>query len=897
MFHLVKKKKSNSIGGSGSRSRHVLLATTAIMFGLSIQTHAFAQSGDEEEFDIPPSEMTDALQTYSDQADVEIIYAERDVADKVTNGVDGSYSKEAALDEIIEGTDLVYEINDDGVVVIRAAYVETEEASIGKFSSREYRVAQISQNGVATDATVSDGDGEEEKRDVVIVTGTHIRGVENASSPIFVFDREAIDRAGFATTQQLLSTFPQNLDFSANTAGVGAGPAAGLTGGGAAGVNIRGLGADSTLTLVNGRRLAGGGGAGSFVDISLIPLTAIERVEVLTDGASAVYGSDAVGGVVNFILRNDYDGAETRLRLGGATHGSAQEYQASQVLGRTWKSGNILASYEYYRRNNLSSQSRSFTEDALDPSDLLPRVERHSAYLTGRQEFTDIFEIFGDASYSKNDALNNSLFAGSQLASARTETQQFGGSVGAGVGFLGGWHAEVVGAYNRSEIFQEQRGTFDAETDSSFGLWTVDARVDGTLIQSPGGDVKLAIGGQYRGEELNFQDTRLSDLVFDRDVYALFGELFIPIVGVTNGRPGVRALDLTVSGRFEDYSDFGSTTNPKLGIRWAPIEDLNLRGTFGTSFRAPLLRELGGNVEIVPFPSFFFVPNPASPTPPPNVLRLGGANPNLGPEQARTWTVGFDYKPQFATGLVAKFTYFDVDFDERIGAVAGGADLFTIFLNTSELGDALDLSPDLAEVNALYANPSFFNPFGVPANQIGAILDSRRRNLSSADVRGVDFTLGYSAETALGNLAFDLNGSYLIDFINRQTSSATPFDTVDTLFNPVDLRMRGSIGWSREGVNAVASVSYVDDYTSDATGVTTPVASWTTIDVNLSYDTENYFDSQWLNQTRFSLNIVNLFNEDPPFVENGLIAGAFDFDGVNANALGRFISFQITKEW
>jgi outer membrane cobalamin receptor len=98
-----------------------------------------------------------------------------------------------------------------------------------------------------------------------------------------------------------------------------------------AGVNLRGLGSDATLVLVNGHRLSPTG-AGNFVDISQIPVGAIDRIDVVTDGSSAIYGSDAVGGVVNIRLRNDFDGAETRLQYGSMADGGPDEYGVEQTF-------------------------------------------------------------------------------------------------------------------------------------------------------------------------------------------------------------------------------------------------------------------------------------------------------------------------------------------------------------------------------------------------------------------------------------------------------------------------------------------------------------------------------------------------------------------------------------
>jgi iron complex outermembrane receptor protein len=101
-------------------------------------------------------------------------------------------------------------------------------------------------------------------------------------------------------------------------------------------VDLRGLGADATLVLFNGRRMAGAGYYGDFADVSSIPYAAVGRVDVLLDGASALYGADAVGGVVDIRLRTDLDGGETRATGATATRGGYSRYLFSQAVGKTW---------------------------------------------------------------------------------------------------------------------------------------------------------------------------------------------------------------------------------------------------------------------------------------------------------------------------------------------------------------------------------------------------------------------------------------------------------------------------------------------------------------------------------------------------------------------------------
>src|SRR5262249_31132695 len=151
--------------------------------------------------------------------------------------------------------------------------------------------------------------GDEGASEQIVVTGTNLRGAYPRSSPVQTYSAEDIARTGATTTDQFVRTLPQNLGTRTEFA-VGAAGARHLEG--VNSVDLRGLGVGTTLTLLNGRRMALAS-VGQAVDVSLIPVSAIKRVEVLTDGASAIYGSDAIGGVVNFVLRDDFEAQETRL--------------------------------------------------------------------------------------------------------------------------------------------------------------------------------------------------------------------------------------------------------------------------------------------------------------------------------------------------------------------------------------------------------------------------------------------------------------------------------------------------------------------------------------------------------------------------------------------------------
>jgi outer membrane receptor protein involved in Fe transport len=195
------------------------------------------------------------------------------------------------------------------------------------------------------------------KEEVITITGSTIeRKTLTTPAPLTILNREDLGAAGRATVGDILQQLPEQsnaINAQSNNGGDGT-----------TRISIRGLGANRTLTLLNGRRVvAGGSGANTSVDFNAIPLAMIERVEVLKDGASAVYGSDAISGVVNIITRNDFNGTEVALYTGGASRGDGFTYDASFVTGYTSqdKKGNIVFSAGIQSQDPVMAGERSFS--------------------------------------------------------------------------------------------------------------------------------------------------------------------------------------------------------------------------------------------------------------------------------------------------------------------------------------------------------------------------------------------------------------------------------------------------------------------------------------------------------------------------------------------------------
>jgi iron complex outermembrane receptor protein len=201
----------------------------------------------------------------------------------------------------------------------------------------------------------------------VDVTGSNIKRVETEGAlPVQIITRADIEREGIQTASGVVERLAANSSIGAlNLSG-----SEGGTNVGYASASLRGLGGQRTLVLLNGRRLANTAFVGTLVDINSIPLSAIERVEVLTDGASAIYGTDAIAGVINFILRKEFTGVEVNAFYGDSEQGGGEEqrYNISGGWGNLDKDRfNIFGSVDYYKRDSIAARERPYSSSAYIP--------------------------------------------------------------------------------------------------------------------------------------------------------------------------------------------------------------------------------------------------------------------------------------------------------------------------------------------------------------------------------------------------------------------------------------------------------------------------------------------------------------------------------------------------
>jgi len=979
-------------------SRSSLLSGAAIAACVaSISVTACAQEA--REYNIPPGSLRDALNLFATQSDQQIFFSSGLVAGLRTNGLRGHHTSPVVLDALLQGSGLTWSQTRPGVIFIRRA----------------------------TETLAAEAATEVEE---VVVTGTLLKSSGELASPVLTLGGEELDARGRGTVAEVLTDLPQNYAGSGTPGALLSGADRGGSNGVVAtGVNLRGLGPDATLVLVNGRRLAGTGFRGEFADVSALPSAAVERVDVLLDGASALYGSDAVGGVVNIIMRRTFDGQESRLRASAAA-GGMETVQASHIAGRSWSSGAALLSWEYQHQNAISSLDRDYTRDgdlrpfggsdwralfsapgnlvvynatlasyvsqyairpgpsgaATSPADfvagqtnlqsntlgvdLIPDLERHSVYGRIRQSVGDRLDLSADLRFSRRTygfdnspgasvfqiTRANPFFVSPNGATAHTVAYSFSRDLGpsrqsgssrslgvtaGGVLDLGrGWsldgyltHAEergeagISGQIN-SVFLQEALGNtadnpataYSATRDGYFnpfgaGEANTDAVLDfisagyssnvdrstassanllleGELLTLPAGGLDIAVGVQLRRESFETRSTSFLSALTpvvrpvpeqDRSISALFAEARIPLVGAANRRPGVRLLELSLAGRIEDYEDFGRTSNPKLGVVWSPMKDLTVRGSWGTSFRAPGLTQLhdasiaGASLVARPDGSRMLS------------IYLSGGNPNLEPETAETWTTGFDYRPD--SGLVLSASYFDTRFGDQIARPTSG-NLSNVLTDPAlapfvRRVDPANNAADLALVQSYTTAPGFGSGSLYPPTTYGAIIDGRWINTTSVQVRGLDLLAAWPVQLGETTLRFDASASWLLDYESQTTPASQVRDVLDQVGYPVSLRTRAGGSLSRGDWGVDLHWIHVSDY-ADSTGAS--IDAWDTADLQLSWSPS----APRLEGLRASVAIQNLFDADPPF-HNGRTG--YGFDAGQSSLLGRVVSFQLIQRW
>ena len=827
-----------------------------------------------------------------------------------------------------------------------------------------------------------------EKIERIEVTGSRIKRSDmEGPSPVQSIGRDDIENMGYDNLQQLLERMPVAGNGTFSTRGNNQDS----TANGSAAVSLRGLGADATLVLINGRRVSvsafAEGITNSFVDINSIPVSAIERIDILKDGASAIYGSDAVAGVVNVILKKDIEGVELNLGYGGTDGPNYEETTASLVWGTSSEKSSASIIIDYFKNTSLSSNemgslgtanqapyggedfrsSRGFpgyfyvdevkTIDPDCPADkatasgsclfdygpygyLSPASERIGAISQFEYRFDNAITSFIEMAIQHNSSVaagaptpldedagltvpashpNNPF--GEDIAIGRYRTVDAGARqwdiesdtlrLVAGLrGEINDWSWEAAVQKGRSKSMQTGDRTqgwvrtdflqqeIDAGSYNPFGgtfndpevidrittslvrrgeshMTSFDANITGEAFDFGDGVVMMAAGIEYREEDVNDipDDQFQRGLIFgtesvsasaEREQYAAYVEFSIPLSD---------SLELQLAGRYDDYSDFGNTTNPKIAFRWAPSDEITVRASWAQGFRAPSLAQIGLGPSQK---SQFFVDTQRCEQTGLDCQALDyniefSGNPDLEAEESESWNIGFIWAPEADFGI--------------------SVDIWSI---------TQDNKIDEEEFGPIYAaecgNQNSTVCVRLPATggaSLGTIqkVHSTFKNLSSQEVSGIDISGNYNHSLDdLGLLKFNLEWAYQDKFEKdgRDYTGEYGYPEHRWIF---------STNWEIGQFNTNINISYVGEFED------TPDIDF---DGNLDFDsnTSRMVDSQILVDlqtsyhvtefTKVSLGVNNLLDEEPPFAIGDGDGDLYGYVSGVHNPRGRYLYTKVS---
>jgi outer membrane receptor protein involved in Fe transport len=828
-----------------------LLATTALQ-------PAFAQTGGA--FSIPSENLGSALRAFATQSGRDVVFDPSLVRDKTAPAVNGPLDPEDALRHILLGSGLNFTVTTSGSFVIQGPPKNAEAAS-------------------------NDGAANPENIETVEVTGTRIRGAEVAS-PVITIGRGDIVRNGYATVGQALQALPQNFAGGISPTNLSSGGVSGLaTFNNSSSANIHGLGANSTLTLVDGHRLAYDEESGA-VDLSIFPVAAVQNIEVSTDGASAIYGSDAVGGVVNIKLRTDYSGAETSAYIGDTTDGGGFTQRYNQVFGQTWDGGHVVGAYEFSQQEAILASQRPFATIDAGDTQLSPSTKSHSVFVSAAQDIGSGLSLFAEGIYSHKNAYQN-LFIIGLMGGNRTSTSEYGVTAGLNAELPYQWQATGYVTLAGNFLNGTSAHTLDSDNNRTTEY---EVEAEGPLASIYAGDIRAAVGGGVRLEAF---DVHGSEYISSFNVFARrtisygYGEVYVPLVAPSLDRVGLNSLELDAAFRVEHYSDAGTSTVPKVGMIYHVVPEIELKATWSESFRAPTLNEQYSIQGAGLFPGYYFgATKPA--------LLTFNPPTDLRPEHSTNWTASATYLPDWLTGASLTATVFDIHYRGRI---ARPITQITAALTNPQYAPYVTVNPSPAVQAAAIGTYPFFNLSSDPYDPaaVGALIDDNYANVAAELIKGIDLVANYTRETRVGTLGLSANGSWLN--FRQQAIAESPLYQVDgTLYNPPSFKTRIEGNWSWKNLSAFVAMNYISGETDNASVPNAHVSAWVTADMGFGYALDE--SDSALSGVRAEFTVSNVGDTAPPFVNPDVnrIAG-IAYDSANASPFGRMIAFSLTKDW
>jgi outer membrane receptor protein involved in Fe transport len=842
----------------------------------------------------------------------------------------------------------------------------------------------------------------------VVITGSNIPTVElEGPSPIVRIDREEINRSGAETVGELLRRLPQNNSGSYDEKFQNSFAP------GTSGVSLRGLGMGYTLVLVDGRRLGNHSEAQNittaFSDLNGVPMAVVERIEVLLDGASAIYGSDAVAGVINIITRDNFEGVEINVGYSNTADSDMGTQRYSITGGTVSENGNAWVSVDYMQRNSLQHDDRDYAASAnqgpaggydfrsssgnpgsikiLPGSEngfesgfyqvpagstgtptaeeiisapginrfdynpwmtLTPEYERYGASSRINYNVTDYATAFVQTTY-RNIKVHQEMAPTPAFGDLNTDTwgilpasnafNPFGEDttfrhrliemgprlfdiesdifrILPGVKFDIGdsWQAETAFLFNKVETinFGQNAVSSDALTDALassdpataynlFGaglginspsvldalrvntvrraeseLRMFDVKAAGDIFELPGGTVALAVGAETAKEDTSDVGDSLSmankivasggtSNAGSRSRDAAYAEFMVPIIGEDNRVSGIHSLGLQAAWRVEQYSDFGSADNPKVGLKYQPHERVLLRGTYQTAFRAPGLQQLYMGQTI----AHPFLLDPARGDDGMQYKTISGGNPDLQPEESDSYSIGavIDIPMPENMSLSVSVNWSQVELENQITSLGAqymlsNEELFGNNIIRNEQTDA-DRAADNPGPDGQFATEDHpeWGEDDIPNGGIPGSLkhiNNAYLNLANVNVEVLDISIDYGIDTSVGYFGVDLRAAHMESY-EYQARPTDAFEEQVGSYTIPELRGNLSVWWNYDKYSAGATVNYVDSF-DQLYGVIPEVDSHTTLDLQATYDlTDN---------SRITVGALNVTDEDPPWSDS-----------------------------
>ncbi|MGN6739120.1 TonB-dependent receptor plug domain-containing protein [Dyella sp.] len=730
----------------------------------------------------------------------------------------------------------------------------------------------------------------------ITVTGTRIRG-GTTPSPVITIGSEQIQQEGFTDLGEVIRSVPQNFNGGQNPGVMGVASGLGDTTGGSA-LNLRGLGADASLTLLNGHRMAYDGYS-QAVDIGAIPVEAVERLEIVPDGASAIYGSDAVGGVANVILKRDFDGVALATRYGKATEGGLATREYTATAGTTWASGGLIATFKDVDADPIYARQRSYTKYLFDPYTIYPGSHARNALVSAHQSLGDAAELRLDALRNRRD-LTQSLGVSTDSYYRYNPVTSIT-LVSPSIEFFlrHEWSITIGATYGKDDTANVSRLASKAGSSvvsqvcycNDSRSWEVGA--EGPLFPMGGGEAHLAVGAGARKNKFRVEP-KGSGGGYGGEESARFAyaELSLPFVAPSSHIAGVHRLELSAAVRGEDYDSFGRVATPKLGVIYDPTADLTFKASWGKSFKAPTLLQRYSEKYAYLW-SAAAVGASGLPADATALLSAGGNTDDLHAERAQTWTASLALHPEALPGLDAELTWFGIDYTDRVVQPV----LYQEALRNPAYAAFVNWSPTPEQIQHLLSvyGGHFYNYAGAPydPSKVVAIIRDQYVNSARQRVKGIDLSGSYRFDLDSGQLMVRGSASW-IDSKQALSAGQPEHALAGTVFNPARLNGRAGVSWTSGRFSASGFVNYTGGVTNGFAPTPEKTGSFTTLDTTVNYSTAERGGA--FSGVRLELSVQNLLDRKPPLY-TAPVATYVPYDATNYTAIGRFVSVSVSKRW